>query len=259
MKLLFTICARAGSKGVKNKNIKEFLGYPIVYYTLSVYRLFCVRFGKEYENLDLAINTDSIELVEQAARTNIAFVHIPRKQELAGDVVSKTDVIKDTVKVMEKINSVQYDYIIDLDLTSPLRGVEDIRGVINTLISNQHAQVCFSATNPRRLPFFNMVARNEEGFYFPLINKGYISRQQAPECFDMNASIYAYQREFIISEHTNKIFDGKALLWLMKDTAVLDIDCEEDMELMQVLAQYFYSKYDEMGEIHREIGQLFQK
>ena len=41
MNILFTICARAGSKGVKSKNARDFLGYPLVYYTLSVYDGFC--------------------------------------------------------------------------------------------------------------------------------------------------------------------------------------------------------------------------
>ena len=257
MNLLFTICARAGSKGIKNKNVKYFLDYPIIYYTLSAYKLFCDKYGERYDRIDLAINTDSNELVEQAVRTSIAFRHIPRKEELAGDRVSKTDVVKDSIIEMEKLESITYDYIIDLDLTSPLRQVEDVEGVLETLISDLNADLCFSATNSRRLPFFNMVSKNEEGYYLPLINRGYISRQQAPECFDMNASIYAYRRAFIISEDTKKVFDGKALLWNMKDTAVLDIDCEEDMELMQVLASYFYSKYEGMGEVYTSIRDIF--
>ncbi len=256
MKLLFTICARAGSKGVKNKNVKMFLDYPIIYYTLSAYRLFILRYGEQFERIDLAINTDSMELIEQAAKTNISFRHIHRKEELAGDFVSKTDVIKDSVAEMEKAEKVGYDSIIDLDLTSPLRLVADIKGVIDTLLSDPEAEVAFSATNARRLPFFNMVAAGEDGYYLPLINKGYISRQQAPKCYDMNASIYAYQRAFILAENTKKVFDGKALAWIMKDTAVLDIDCEEDMELMQVLAEYFYSKHEDMREVYRGIEGL---
>ena len=40
MNILFTICARSGSKGVKNKNIREFNGLPLVTYTLAAYKIF---------------------------------------------------------------------------------------------------------------------------------------------------------------------------------------------------------------------------
>lgn len=256
MKLLFTICARAGSKGVKNKNIKCFLEYPILYYTLSAYRLFVMKYGKQYDNITLAINTDSDELIRQAVGTKVSFAHIQRKEALAGDQVSKPDVIKDTIKEMEEAKRMQFEYIIDLDLTSPLRTAEDIKGVLDTLLADHNADIAFSATGSRRLPFFNMVSQEENGYYLPLINKGYVTRQQAPECYDMNASIYAYKRDFILSENTRKVFDGKALAWIMKDTAVLDIDSEEDLELMQVLARYFYTKYGTMGEVYQQIKEI---
>ena len=40
MKILVTVCGRAGSKGVKSKNTRDFLGYPICYYTISALKLF---------------------------------------------------------------------------------------------------------------------------------------------------------------------------------------------------------------------------
>lgn len=221
--------------------------------------MFVKRFSDQYERIDLVVNTDSKELIEQINKTNVEFQHISRREELAGDFVSKTDVIKDSVKEMEAKQGCNYDIVIDLDLTSPLRTVEDIKGMIDTLQADLDADVVCSVANARRLPFFNQISKGEDGYYLPLINKGYVSRQQAPQCFDMNASIYAYRKEFITSEDTKKVFDGKALAWLMKDTAVLDIDCEEDMELMQVLAKYFFSKYDTMGKVYQEIDNLIKK
>lgn len=259
MNLLFTICARAGSKGVKSKNIRNFLEYPIVYYTLSAYWLFLEKYGIEYGTIDLAVNTDSDKLVEQIGKSKVPFVYIKRKESLSGDFVSKTDVIKDTLHELEERKDLKYDIVIDLDLTSPLRRVEDIKGIIDTLNINLEADVAFSVTDSRRLPFFNMVSEDLEGHYQPLINKGYVSRQQAPKCYDMNASIYAYRNRFISSENTAKVFDGKAVVWRMKDTAVLDIDCEEDIELMQVLARYFYDKYEEYGEVYKEINCTFHE
>ena len=102
MNILFTICARKGSKGLKNKNISNFLNYPICFYTLSAFSLF-VKNNPDY-NCDLAVNTDSDELVEQIKNTNVKFTHIQRTEELAGDRVGKIDVIKDTFIKMKKDN-----------------------------------------------------------------------------------------------------------------------------------------------------------
>jgi CMP-N,N'-diacetyllegionaminic acid synthase len=62
MKILFTICGRAGSKGIKNKNLKEFLGYPLAFYTVSAIDLF-IKNNKQYE-CDIVLNTDSSDLID---------------------------------------------------------------------------------------------------------------------------------------------------------------------------------------------------
>ena len=68
MKVLFTICARAGSKGVKGKNTREFCGMPLAAYTVAAFWLFRQRFGAAFEDMLLAVNTDSLLLTEQMDR-----------------------------------------------------------------------------------------------------------------------------------------------------------------------------------------------
>ena len=63
MRLLFTVCGRAGSKGLKNKNLKAFLGAPLVYYTLAA----IIEYKKslsENDVVDVVLNTDSENLIE---------------------------------------------------------------------------------------------------------------------------------------------------------------------------------------------------
>lgn len=245
MNILFTICARAGSKGVKNKNIKHFLGVPLVYYTLAAYFLYCEKYGQYFDSIDLAINTDSKELIGQIAQSKILYVYIERKDSLSGDIVSKMSVIKDTLSECEKIASKKYDVVIDLDLTSPLRKVEDVKGVFDALLNNRECDIVFTVTRARRNPYFNMVCLKNNGFYDRIIMSKVTSRQQAPVCYDMNASIYAYRRSYLCSDRE---MERKALLWEMEDTAVLDIDSEEDLKLMEVIAEYLFQQggYEEI-------------
>ena len=81
MKILFTICARAGSKGVKSKNSRLFLDVPICYYTLSAYKLFCNKYENQFEVIQLALNTDSDELVKQFEDSNVEYIYIFREQK----------------------------------------------------------------------------------------------------------------------------------------------------------------------------------
>ena len=253
MNILTTICARAGSKGVKSKNTRDFAGYPLAYYTLSAYSLFVKEFGNSYDTLHLAVNTDSTVLLEQLDKTNISYDYIPRKEDLGGDYVSKADVIKDTMLAMEEKYGITYDYVLDLDLTSPLRMAKDIEGVLQVLIADNNADMSYSVTDSRRLPFFNMVMKKENGYYDNVIQSTYVSRQQAPQCFDMNASIYAYRRAFLLNTSPEALAGCKALIWPMVDTAVLDIDSEKDLELMEYLSNFFFEKYEELRQVKDDI------
>jgi len=248
VKILFAICARAGSKGLKNKNISNFLDYPLCYYTLAAYKLFCLA-NPQYQ-CKLAVNTDSEELISQIQKTNTDFIYIKRITELAGDKAGKLDVIKDTFKK----SGTTFDFVIDLDLTSPLRTVKDIEGVLNTLITNPEAEGAFSVTHSRRSPYFNQVEKNIQGFYSTVIKTNAVARQQVKEVFDMNASVYAYRPSFLLDDKIEKLFDGKMVAYQMKDSAVLDIDGIQDKDLMEVIAKYFYEKYDDYKAVFENIS-----
>ncbi len=232
MNILVTICARAGSKGVKSKNIRELNGEPLAWRTLRAYRKF--REGTQAA-VDLAVNTDSPVLIEQAQAFGEAFQEIPREEALAGDRVGKVAVIQDTLRKMEARCGKRYDCVIDLDLTSPLRRPGDIEGVLRTLEEDPAADVAISVVPSRRSPYFNMVKRGEDGYGRLVLESDYLARQEAPECFDINGSIYVYRRGFLL-RGVKKVLDGKVLFYEMPDYGVLDIDSEDDYKLMQIIA-----------------------
>lgn len=68
MNLLFTICGRAGSKGVKGKNLREFCGVPLVWYTLAAISIYKERCLSPSDRLETVLSTDSEELRKLAAR-----------------------------------------------------------------------------------------------------------------------------------------------------------------------------------------------
>lgn len=248
MNLLFTVCGRAGSKGVKNKNLKDFLGIPLMYYTLASILLYKERYG-EKDEIDVVLNTDSEELIALAGKQKQLDVQIIRRAgNLGGDDVPKVSVIKDCMNQCEKKNDKKYDAVVDLDITSPLRTIEDIYRAVMLKMEREDTDLVETVTPSRRSPYFNMV-KEENGFYVRVIESEYTSRQQAPVLYDENASIYVYSVRALREKDDIAFFNDGIDAVLTKDTAVLDIDSEEDFELLEVLAQYFYTKYPEYGEL----------
>ena len=247
MRILFTICARAGSKGFKNKNIKELRGVPLVYYTLAVIDLFGKNTGCDY---DIALNTDSEELIKQVRSQKEVndVLLIKRKDELAGDRSAKVDVIRDTYMTLLESGK-KYDVIVDLDVTSPMRTTDDIRGVIDELINNSNLDLTFSVVPSRRNPYFNMVEMKEDGFFKKVCNSDFTTRQQSPKCFDLNASIYAYRPGFLEEMIDKTILEYKCGIYVMTDYLVLDIDSENDMKAMNNLSDFYCESNERLRKV----------
>ena len=133
MKILFTICGRAGSKGICNKNIRDFVKKPLPYYSLSAIDLYLKK-NKEIE-YDIVINTDSDTLIEMMKSNPLRKVDIiKRAPSLAGDTIGKIAVINNCLEEMRHRNKILYDVVLDLDITSPLRTVEDIEKILKQIL-----------------------------------------------------------------------------------------------------------------------------
>lgn len=248
MKILFTICGRAGSKGIRNKNLLDFCGYPLAFYSLSAIDLYVKQHGEV--QCDIAASSDSGELLHLLCGNGMVSVGaIERVGSLSGDTVGKIEVIRDCLCKMEAAHHTGYDMVVDLDITSPLRTVRDLEKVIE-LKTVKQADVVTTVAPARRNPYFNQVMRTAHGVK-KVIDSAYTARQQAPEVFDMNASVYAYDPWFL---HAGKgVLDGYCEIVEMYDTGVLDLDHENDFELMEVIARHLFEKHDGFREIRDNI------
>ena len=101
-KVLCTICARGGSIGIKNKNIKNLNGQPLISYT--------IKQAQEAEIFEhIVISTDSDEIA-QISKEYGAEVFFKRSPEMASDTAGKLDVIRDAFLKSEEHFTEQYDY-----------------------------------------------------------------------------------------------------------------------------------------------------
>lgn len=247
MNILFTLCGRAGSKGVKGKNARDFLEVPLVWYSMANIALYIERYGAG-DDIKVVLNTDSEplkDLVRKVKDVPVTIFH--REENLAGDKVPKVAVILDCLNRAEGLSREKFDIVVDLDITSPLRTVEDVKNAIERKKQRPEVDVVYSVAPARRNPYFNMV-KEEKGFMCRAIPSNFTTRQEAPVFYDMNASIYAYSPDALRKKEHATFFNSNCDATIMKDTGILDIDSEEDYELMQVIAKYLYEQEETFKE-----------
>ena len=224
--ILCTICARGGSKGVKNKNIKELNGKPLIAYTIEQ-----AKDSNLFEHIVISTDSDDIANI---AKIYGAEVFFKRSSEMATDTAGKLDVIRDAFKRSEEYYNRTFDYLIDLDATAPLRSVEDIIDSFNQFKENSNDNL-ITAMPSRRSPYFNLVEQDENGkvYLSKKLDNKIIRRQDAPKSYDMNASIYIWKRDIILNE--NSIFLEKTGLYVMPEERSIDIDTEFDFKFVDFL------------------------
>lgn len=231
MKILITICARGGSKGIPGKNIKVINEKPLIYYSLKTANAFKEKYKGE---VDIVLSTDSIQIKEVVEKQDLYIeTDYIRPQELATDNAGKLDVIIDVKNFMEKKYQKAYDYVLDLDVTAPLRNVEDLENALFLLEQNKKAYNIFSVSPCHRNPYFNMVEENKNGFYVLCKQGEFSTRQSAPKVFDMNASFYFYKKTFF-DENCDHVITDRSLVYVVPHLC-FDLDEPIDFEFMSFL------------------------
>ena len=226
MTRICTICARSGSKGVPGKNVLPVLGMPLIGYT--------IRTAKQSGLFDaIAVSSDASTIL-QAAKDFGADIMVERPTEFATDNSSKIPAILHCLTKAEQAYGSKCKTFADLDVTSPLRLPDDIRGAVE-LLETSNASSVITGCHSRRSPYFNMVELNPDGVPFVVkpMDKPLVRRQDAPVCYDMNASIYVWDRDAFINNP--RVFFDNTKLFVMPVERSIDIDHATDVILVEAL------------------------
>ena len=141
------------------------------------------------------ISSDSSSILKVAKSFGINNL-IDRRKTLSKSKTSKILVIRDCLKKMEIQKNTKYNLVFDLDVTSPLRVITDIKNAKKMFLKNNY-DILVSGTEARSNPYFNAV--NQNGV-MPVLNlqKKITCRQDAPKVFDLNRiHIYMEKKYFI--------------------------------------------------------------
>ena len=227
MKILCSICMRGGSKGVKNKHLKKISGKPLLWFTINQ----AIK-SKIFDKI--VVSTDSKKIAQASLFFGVDKVFI-RDKKLALDNTPKLPVIRNTFIKSENFFNTKFDNLIDLDATSPLRKIHDIKDSYKLFLKEKSDNL-ISASLSKKNPYYNIIEYDKKKLsVVKKLNKIPDSRQQTPYTYDMNASIYIWKRKIILNN--DEIFLKNTSLYIMPEDRSVDIDSILDFKIVKYLIE----------------------
>jgi N-acylneuraminate cytidylyltransferase len=226
MSTVACIFARAGSKGVPNKNTQTFNGKPLISWA--------VELALEVKQInEVFVSTDSEEIAEitRMAGASIPFI---RPSELATDTSPEWHSWQHFIKFLADKDGRLPEVFISLPATSPLRSTIDVENCLNEFKKGR-ADFVVGITPSERNPYFNMVKKGEDNQVDLVVQQGnkYSRRQDTPEVFDLTTVCYVGKPSIILTK--NSIFEGKVAGVEIPKERAIDIDTELDFQIAEFL------------------------
>lgn len=234
MKILAVIPARAGSKGIPNKNIRIIAGHPLIYYSIKN------ALESNYIT-DIIVSTDSEEVKIIASQMGVKVKH--RDESLCKDDITLDRVIADAVP-----KSVKWDYIVTMQPTSPVLKTTTLDCAIEYAIK-QDLDTVISAINQPHLSW-----REKQGQKIPNYEER-LNRQYLPPCY-METGAFVISKAEIVTPKTR--IGRKVDVFEVSEKEAVDIDNFSDL---LVAATYLESKSVAIyvnGNNKRGIGHIYR-
>lgn len=197
MNILAVIPARSGSKSVKDKNIRDVNGKPMLAYSIEHAE------KSKYINR-IIVSTDS-EMYADIAREYGAEVPFLRPAEYATDTALDYDVFFHALSYLKEKEEYEADIVVQLRPTYPIRDINDIDRMIEMLLENQEADSVRSIGPAKEIPY-KMWHKGENGKITPLmedIPECYnMPRQELPKVYYQNACIDVFRSSVVLKQHS---------------------------------------------------------
>lgn len=225
-RILATISARGGSKGVPGKNIRELGGLPLIAWT--------IREARRSALIDRLVVSSDDEGILAVARAHGAQTPFVRPAELARD---DTPGVAPVLHAVAALKPEAYDYVVLLQPTSPLRTVEDIDGCITACLDGdgRGGHPCMlTVTEAEKSPYF-MFTLDAGGRMAPVIEQQsyFTRRQDLPRVFAPNGAVYVADCAWLAS--TGSYLTPETRGYEMPRERAWDIDEALDFDICELL------------------------
>lgn len=222
-KILAIITARSGSKGLKDKNVRILNGKPLIAYTIEA----ALKSGV-FE--DVVVSTDSKKYKEISEEYG-AWVPFLRSSNLAKDNTSTNDVIEEVLLKLKEAGK-EYDSLMILQPTSPLRDAEDIKNSVKLFCekeANSVVSMCECEHSPLLMKAIDENMRLD-GF---LSDCKQTRRQDFKKFYRLNGAIYLTKVEYFFKY--KDFYKENSYAFIMGKRKSVDIDDIYDFEYVGFL------------------------
>lgn len=221
--IIAIVPARSGSKGIKDKNIIDFCGFPLMAYSIMTARM-C-----EFIN-HVIVSTDS-EVYAEIAKQYGAEVPFLRPKDISGSASQDIDYLNHALQVLgNKSNSVP-EYIVLLRPTTPLRDIDTVTRAILTMKANETCSAVVSVHYTDECPYKWMKVSKSgylespfQGMHPDDVN---LPRQSFEKLLIPDGYVDILKSETILEEHC--VYGERALPFMVQSN-VVDIDNMADLE-----------------------------
>lgn len=225
VKSIAIIPARSGSKGLKDKNIKELCGKPLLAYSIE-----CALDSQKFDKIFVSTDSPEYACIAEKYGADASFL---RTEANSSDVASSWNVVREVVECFERQNE-RYDSIMLLQPTSPLRSAEDINNCFE-LMKEREAFSILSVTEVEHSPLWcNTLDADLCMDHF--IDEKYIDvpRQKLPIFYRLNGAIYLLKRHELDKK---MMFRERCYAYVMPNDRSVDIDSELDFKITEYLLE----------------------
>jgi len=221
MKILGLIPARAGSKGVPHKNIKELCGKPLLHYTIE-------EAYKSSQLSEVMVSTESEQIAEIARR---AGGHVPfmRPENLAEDNSKTLDVVIHVVEQYEE-NGTHFDAVCLLQPTNPLRKADLIDRCVKEFQYKQADSLITVRSVPHEFNPHWIFEENKQGFLSLATGEKEIipRRQELPDAYYRDGSVYITKTDVLLNKRS--LYGDKITFINTDGEPHINIDTKADWE-----------------------------
>lgn len=223
MNTLFLITARGGSKGIPGKNIKPFLGKPLLYYAIDTARELA-------PDTNICLSTDADDII-QAAEAYGLTVPFKRPDALATDQAGSYEVLLHAVNFYKQAG-IHYDTVVLLQPTSPFRTASHVREAM-TLYSSDLDMVV-SVMESDLNPYYNLFEENASGYLHRSKESAFTRRQDCPAVYAYNGAVYVINVASL-EQHSLSQF-SHIRKYVMSTADSIDLDTPLDWQFAEFVA-----------------------
>jgi len=210
------IPARGGSKGLPRKNVLPLAGKPLIVWSIEA--------AENSRYIDRHIISTDDEEIASVARENFGEVPFIRPEQFSTDQSSSYDVLEHAILFLKEENH-NYDYVVLLEPTSPLRTSEDIDRALEYLHNNKNIADSIVGVSHMESthPVFS-IRINPTGLISPFKGKVFqiLRRQEIEELFFFEGTVYVSKVNALMEQKT--FYHNKTLPYIVPRWKSLEID-----------------------------------